>query len=376
MNLLQNFHRWWNVAAVLMGLIVGTGGWADALKLKALGIELWRLDRGVEVKWLEIGSPAEVSGLRHRDQIVRVEGYPIPHEREFDRVVEQYASGSRLKLEILRGAPPVALTLFLMLPYIATEGDGVPSLTLLPHHPHLLATTLTHLQVTHVSFNNLSRVVARQGVPIGLEEVIGLSLSPGQPSFPLRPHGPPYFLGDMNYQAPSVTVEDFLKAVLPAEHYTYEESYGVVNLFPTACLTLGDVDPLNIRLPALSLPAGPLENALPLLKRCLPRHVSFGIGPDNARMSIDQNTALTLTMTDNGNPIHPPWIIRPIKFPAPLFLPAGLTLRQAINALVTACGLGEWHGTVHYQYGLGPAKKDVVSINVYVCARPGEPGGP
>lgn len=336
------------------------GGWllsatAWAVTAQDLGVRLELIQWGIQVDAVVKGSRAEVSGLRPKDLVVRVEQETLKRPADFETFINQFAGGSRVQVVILRGtvpSPMTGLTLFLTLP------DPISPTP--QHRRELLTTVLKDIHLQQDDFYELTYRMAYQGVPVGKEILVGLSLA-GNLSVPVLPT----FMathGTMTYDAEKTTVKELLDAVLPAERYTYEEAYGVVNLLPIGNAALGEVNPLNHRLPELTFEVGAVDKAVQILQSHLPG-VLLGVDGAHDSRTTGRDTAMTLTASADGTPT-PPHVLLPFKLSTPLILPAGSTLRQAINFLATACGASAWTGSVWYVYGLGPKKLNQVSISI------------
>lgn len=329
-------------------LLLGAAGALGAAPLD-LGWRLKIIKWGVQVDALVKGSRAEVAGVSPQDLVIRVEGQRIKEPADVDAVMSQYAPGSRLQVEILRGtmpSPVIFLTLMLELPasprpLSRSDLDTAP---------------LKKIHFQKADFYELARTFARQGIPVAWERLVGLTLPLGV-SVRVLP-SMVTIGGAITYNSDQTTVQGLLDAVLPGEGYTYEVAQGMVNLLPAGQTAIGELNPLNRRLPEIILAPGSVEAAVNTLKHHLPADFYFGIeGVGNSSTGI--TTTMTLTLQDGSSTGI---VLRPFALTVPLRLPAGTTLREAINALAIASGAFMWEGSVAYKYGLGPAKKTSVSV--------------
>ncbi|MDT7689596.1 MAG: serine protease Do [Acidobacteriota bacterium] len=82
--------------------------------------------RGVGVREVVKGSPAERAGLRAGDLILRFDGEPVTSVRKLTRLIEEAAPGHAARLTVLRGGSEqeVSATLTHREPFVSASGDA------------------------------------------------------------------------------------------------------------------------------------------------------------------------------------------------------------------------------------------------------------
>ncbi len=202
--------------------------------------------------------------------------------------------------------------------YIPVHAEEPPRIFL--RDDSLLLKNLTNVTLTHATILDVDSLLRNNGIPTGREALPGETL-----------------VGDMTFHNSRVSVKKFLNTVLAKTNYTYQVAFGVVNLLPTSCLTLGTYNPLNRVLPAFTLSAGPTSNGL---------------------QTIEQKGSVFLAVFTTGGTNF-----GRLKILKPLSLPKGLTVRQSLDALVAASSSPGWIGTVNLTPG--GKVKELVGLMFY-----------
>jgi serine protease Do len=83
--------------------------------------------RGVGVREVVKGSPAEKAGLRANDVIIRFDGEPVTSVRKLTRLIEESAPDHSVRLTVLRGGAEQELsaTLTRRKPFVSAAGEGL-----------------------------------------------------------------------------------------------------------------------------------------------------------------------------------------------------------------------------------------------------------
>jgi serine protease Do len=87
--------------------VIKTGG---NIRVGWLGIMLDDMTAGVQVRGVELNSPAQEAGLNPRDFLVRYNSLPVENARQFIGLVQNSAIGSSARIEINRHGTPINLT--------------------------------------------------------------------------------------------------------------------------------------------------------------------------------------------------------------------------------------------------------------------------
>lgn len=181
-------------------------------------------------------------------------------------------------------------------------GFGKAEATELRFMENPLAISISQVKIVHGTVQDVARLLMDQGLPVGLEGLRGLTLSPL-----------------IELTADALTVEQLLEATCPLQGFRYFTSDGVINLMPASVLSLGPTYPLNQTIQAV--------------------HLTLKTGND-LFYAIGRATGVPLPMLSNREPPQFAQVIPEVH------LEMGWTVRKGLNHLLRVVHIFSWSSIV------------------------------